>query len=103
MSFSSHRWIKKTAKTHYCWWCGKRIEAGSAAAYFAGMYEGDFNSGHSHPECKAALDSLPHDPDGYEFYSFARGRTDDDSKAPPQFSPDYRGMINNERPTPINP
>lgn len=92
MSFSRTYWIKSTRKTHVCWWCGSRIESGSAASYFAGIGFGfDFSHGHAHPECQAALDSMPYDPDGFEFHSNARGRTDDDTTQPPMFSADYRG------------
>lgn len=34
---------------------------------------------------------MPYNAEGYELHEFARGRTDDDRKAPPQFSPHYRG------------
>lgn len=93
MSFHSGRWINKTRKIHSCCWCGKRIEVGSAASYAAGVFEGDFWSGHYHPECQAAQDSMSYSDlmDGWCPGDFARGRTDDEFNLPPIFSPDYRG------------
>ncbi len=94
MSFFSSRWIKKTRKQHECWWCGTKIEAGSVAHYASGLgCEGDFSSGHAHPECQAAIDSMPYNElcDGWFPGDFARGRTDDETSLPAQFSADYRG------------
>lgn len=93
MSLFTSRWIKATRKDHQCWWCGYRIEAGSAAHYAAGVGSDGFTHGHAHPECQAAIDSIPYGElcDGWIMGDFARGRTDDDREQPPQFSPDYRG------------
>ena len=92
MSFYQGRWINKTRKPHQCWWCGERIEAGAAAHCAAGINsDGEFWSGHAHPECQAACDSMPYDDEGFDAYGFARGSTSD--KGPPMFSPDYRGDI----------
>lgn len=102
MSFYSQSWIKATRKQHCCWWCGKRIEIGSPASYAAGMGMDDFWSGHAHPECQAAIDSMPYDGEGFEMHEHARGRQDDDFQAPPQFSTDYRGP-SFPKPTPSCP
>lgn len=93
MSFCSEKWIKSTRKPHSCWWCDQRIEAGSAAHYAIGQIEGDLSYGYAHPECQAAIDSLPTDElaDGWMPGDYARGRADDEHGQPPQFSPDYRG------------
>jgi hypothetical protein len=87
------KWVKKTRKVHSCDWCGKRIEAGSATEYQAGVFEGDFFAGHLHPECAAAKDSLPWQElqDGWMPGDWARGRADDDYDQPPAFPDTYRG------------
>ena len=90
-----HRWVKKTRKPHRCDWCSLKIEAGSAARYTAAHDGGDFFAGYMHPECAAALDSLPTDDavfdDGIGLGDFARGSVKEHGKANPAFSPDYRG------------
>jgi hypothetical protein len=93
MSCYSSRWIKKTRKPHSCLWCDKRIETGSAAYHASGVFEGDFWSGHHHPECAAAIDSQTWQErqDGYSPGECARGRTDDDRESGPAFSAEYRG------------
>lgn len=100
MSFHREKWIKATRKLHTCWWCGQNIEAGLCI-------EGDgIFTGHAHPEFQAALDSKSwHDdwPDGIEEHAYARGRIDDDRKAPPQFSTEYRGYVFPDRPKPSQP
>ena len=97
MSFHRSRWIAKTRKPHYCDWCNKMIEPGSSAQYNSGVFEGDFFSGHRHPECSAACDSLPYYDlaNGWSPGDFSRGRTDD-KKLPPVFSADYRGKQKEE-------
>lgn len=94
MSFYSSSWVKKTRKRHVCGWCGKFIEAGSAAERSSGITD-DFWSMICHPECAAAQDALPYDElcDGWFPGDYARGRTDDDTTQPPEFSPDYRGRV----------
>ena len=76
-----------------CGWCSLRIEAGSAANYAAGVFEGDFFTSYMHPECAAAEASRSWEEraDGFMPGENARGRTDDDFEGPPQFSADYRG------------
>jgi len=88
-------WIKRTRKPHSCGWCAKRIESGSSAEYSSGVFEGDFWQHHVHPECAAARDSLRYEvlSEGWCPGDYARGRTDDDTKATPQFSADYRGKL----------
>lgn len=87
-----YTWIKCTRKEHPCTWCNERIPKGSAAQSFATVWEGDFNSGHFHPECAAAVDAVAAR-DGYWECcgDEARGRTDGDRRAPPMFLDTYRG------------
>jgi len=94
MSFYSAHWVKKTRKPHSCGWCAKRIEAGSATEYSAGMFDGDFFANHIHPECAAARDSIHWRDlqDGWCPGDYSRGRTDDES-GPSLFSADYRGRL----------
>lgn len=87
-------WTKKTRKARRCDWCAKKIEIGSVAARNSGIEDGDgYWTTVLHPECQAALDSIPYGElqDGYMAGDHARGRTDDDFGQPPQFSADYRG------------
>lgn len=82
-------WIKKTRKSHRCDWCWQVIPPGSRAHYHAGTFDGDFFHARMHPECWYALSACNWvNDDGYMPGDYARGRTDDDDKAPPQFSPD---------------
>lgn len=92
MSFYRKKWIKATRMAHRCWWCGVTIEKGARSSYACGMGEDDFWSGHTHPECQAAIDSIPYDGEGYGLYEHSRGRTDDEH-ADPEFSPDYCGNL----------
>ena len=90
-----HTWIKKTKKPHRCMWCAQVIEAGSAATYNAGVFDGDFSAYHMHPECEAAKDSLTREQWRemdylFDFGEFSRGRADSE-KLPSAFSADYRG------------
>lgn len=93
--YHSGYWIRKTRKPHSCGWCDRIIIAGSAAHYSAGVFEGDFYSQHLHPECAAARDSMSYRDleDGWSPGDFARGRRDDDGKAPMQGSQSYRGFL----------
>ena len=52
--FFSEKAIKRTARVHHCTGCNGKIEAGSPASYFATKSEGEFYSGHYHPDCRAA-------------------------------------------------
>lgn len=51
MSFHKDREIKKTRKPHKCFFCGGRIETGSPAVYFSGVYDGEFYDGHFDKTC----------------------------------------------------
>lgn len=85
-------WVKATRKRHVCKWCGTGIDVGSTANYQSCIFEGEFFAGYYHPECRAAMDAMPYSElqDGWCAGDFSRGRKDDE-KAPPDFSPDYRG------------
>ncbi len=54
MGYWSHRNIKATRKEHQCEGCGRTIESGSPAFYWAGDYEGDFYSCYYHSDCREA-------------------------------------------------
>lgn len=57
--------IKKTKKKHRCIWCGGLIEAGQPAHVSAWIWEGDFQTGHYHPECWSALNRSEYSEDGF--------------------------------------
>ena len=42
----------KTRKEHRCSLCGLRIRNGAKAHYWAGVYDGDFQSGYAHGYCQ---------------------------------------------------
>lgn len=52
--FTREQSITATRKAHRCLCCHSQIEAGSPANYFAQKYDGDFHSGHMHPDCRDA-------------------------------------------------
>lgn len=54
MSFYRENEIAKTRKKHFCLGCEKSIQEGQTATYCAGMSDGDFWSGHFHPDCRKA-------------------------------------------------
>jgi hypothetical protein len=54
MSYCSIRTIKKTRKIHCCEACGKKIDAGSSAYYWAGDCDGMFYACRYHVECRDA-------------------------------------------------
>ena len=97
MSFYSDRWVAKTRKRHACQWCGTFIEAGEAAHYSAGHFDGDFWHGYMHPECSEAEQGRPWEEraEGWMFGENTRGRTDGE-KGPVLFSPNYRGKQSTE-------
>jgi len=47
-------------KDHFCEWCGQGIAKGDEAHYRVYVYDGDFNSGHMHPECWSAMMNSDH-------------------------------------------
>lgn len=44
------------AKEHPCIWCRDKINKGEKYLYVAGVFYGEFQANHWHPECKAASD-----------------------------------------------
>jgi hypothetical protein len=66
--------IVKTRKDRRCEWCGEDIPKGSTVPYFGGMWDGDWQSWHMHPECREAstLDRSYME-DGFSPYEHARG------------------------------
>lgn len=65
-----------TKKPHNCEWCGTRINAGERANYRAYTFDGDFMSGHMHPECHEAMRTYPDQNDlmdGWTPGTFCRG------------------------------
>jgi hypothetical protein len=42
----------KCRKDHRCEWCGEKIPAGDQAFYYAGLWDGDWQSWYMHPECE---------------------------------------------------
>jgi len=70
-----HTEVKATRKPHHCSWCNELIDVGSRAFKAAWMFEGDFNYGYEHPECKEALQKSNHPwmSDGWELGSMERG------------------------------
>lgn len=46
----------KTRKVHRCEWCNEGIEIGEQAHARTYLFDGDFCSGHLHPECWDAMD-----------------------------------------------
>lgn len=88
MSFYSESVVKRTKRAHRCDWCNEAIPAGESCVKHAGMGE-DFFSGWIHFECAAALRSADWvRQDGYDQGAQARGRTDDDRSAKPEFTPE---------------
>lgn len=77
MSFYSSRTVKAVQKNHRCDWCGEHILKGESAIYHVGTHDGDFFSGHMHPECHPACGEYcrknPYD-DGYTLHEGVRGK-----------------------------
>jgi hypothetical protein len=65
--------IKKTRSAHRCLWCGDAIEIGQSAHCAAWVFDGDFQHGHFHPECWAALGRSEDAEDGWTGYEQPRG------------------------------
>lgn len=53
MEFFNTREVKAVRKARPCDECGHMIEVGQAATDYAQMFEGDFYSGSTHPDCVA--------------------------------------------------
>ena len=77
MTFSDHRRMKRTRKPYRCVWCGERIDAGQPCDVVSGITEdNEMASVRYHPECYAALHTLPYDErDLWEWGDFHRGCT----------------------------
>ena len=56
--FCKTRNIAATRKLHRCEGCGKAIEAGQHAFYFALKDDGQFYDGHYHPDCREAEEAF---------------------------------------------
>lgn len=67
--------IVKARKQHSCEWCGQKVLIGEKCFYRAYKFDGDFQSGHMHLECKVAMEKTPVDElmDGWSFGSNQRG------------------------------
>jgi hypothetical protein len=65
----------KTRKDRRCEWCGEDIPKGSTVTYFGGMWDGDWQSWHMHPECHKSAD-LYDFIDGFTPFENKRGRDD---------------------------
>ena len=58
-AFMRTRVVKAVRKVHQCGWCGEKIDKGCSAISRAYVFEGAFNSDHTHPECFRAMVSSP--------------------------------------------
>ena len=79
------RKVKKTQRPHSCVWCSQRVEKGGRAIYRSYLFDGEFQYDYLHPECYSALNHTEDIENGWDAGGFARGRTDDDTSAPPEF------------------
>lgn len=89
MTFRTDTLVKRTLKPHRCDWCGERIDAGQQMVRVSGRHE-DFWTAKLHPECWRAehiysISGMDID-GGWLPGDQARGRTDDDSEAGPEFT-----------------
>lgn len=66
---------RKARKKHRCIWCGEDIEIGETYSYWAGIFEGQFQSNHMHLECDKISSSKENEycQDGFEAYQYKRG------------------------------
>ena len=66
----------KARKEHRCEWCNEKICVGEKHFQRTYVFEGDFNNGRMHLECKAAMEKTPHDEliDGWMPGDFKRGK-----------------------------
>jgi len=74
-------------KEHRCEWCPDVVEKGTKAHYRAGVFDGDFYSGHLHPECYTAIENSSDEAhewmrdSGFMPHDQLRGKTYDESHA----------------------
>lgn len=67
---------RQARKSRRCIWCGESIPAASQYVHEAGVYDGDFQWNHFHPECHEAKDRFFLENDGDDSFSpweFVRG------------------------------
>ena len=85
----STRRVSRARKASTCIWCGQGIMVGDPAVRRSSITYGDFVVDDFHPECHGAMNS-ENDPEGFEPYEWARGRTDQRTDLPPEFGTDGR-------------
>lgn len=75
----SERTIKAVRKPRTCEWCGEIIAKGEPAQHRSYIWEGDFKSCYSHPECNKAMDDQDEDimRNGWCPGDFKRGSTEE--------------------------
>lgn len=54
MSFSYSITVNHPRKRKWCYWCGERCPVGEPRVRSVWTFEGDFATGHYHPECNTA-------------------------------------------------
>ena len=66
---------QKARKQHKCVWCGEAIEIGETYSYWAGIFEGEFQTNKMHLECEKVCSSKENDycHDGFNPYEYKRG------------------------------
>lgn len=72
---------RKAAKPHRCVWCGEPINKGETYSYQAGLFDGEFQSNHYHPECWEATALDPDAEDGFMPHENPRPPTAGDVEA----------------------
>jgi len=65
----------KTRKKHQCEWCAEIIKPKNLVNYRSFVFDGDFNSSWSHPECWNAMEKQDNDilEEGWMPGAFKRG------------------------------
>lgn len=81
MSMSYTEFTSKDVVTrtpHQCEWCGDDILCPAPAHYRSYLFDGDFVSAWTHPECWSAMDEADHRDlaEGWEFGEYKRGSTE---------------------------
>jgi hypothetical protein len=61
-------------KSHRCIWCGQGIAPGEQYLNVRGVYEGDMQNQHWHPECAQAQQQEGRETDDWEFESHSNER-----------------------------